>query len=328
MKKLLLLAFALLLIFPDLSYGQAGKKLKIYGATFPSSFALYVLEPEILSGWNGPLRDYEKKWIPEKYHNLPILGGWYGKGMIPDKEVLLRARFDKALVLTGAHRQGDDSLPALKKLGFDIVALPNVSLADNINMFSAMGREFGVPERGEALAAYGREALARVAESMKDLPKEQYTRIYMAQDVDGLTTSCNNTARSEAFMLAGGINVNECPKGIGDATIKISFEHILRHDPDVILINHPTFMRHYQNDKKWQALRAAREGRVYFVPYEPFSWLDRPASFMRFMGTQWLAAKLHPEHFKIDLAAETDKFLRLFFRLKLSPEQIKAILEP
>jgi iron complex transport system substrate-binding protein len=87
-------------------------------------------------------------------------------------------------------------------------------------------------------------------------------------------------------------------------------------------------MRQYAKDSKWRGLRAAREGRVYFVPYEPFAWLDRPASFMRFIGVQWLAQKLHPERFSIDLEAETGRFLRLFFRLDLSREQIKRILNP
>lgn len=329
MKKLFLILLASFFIVAGQNTARAAGEsaIKVYGATFPSSFAIYVLDPDILAGWNGPLRDYEKKFIPAKYHNLPVLGGWYGTGMIPDKEVLMRARFDRALVLTSDDKKNEEALPELQKLGFDIVALPNVGMAENVEMFRAMGREFGREARGEALAAYGEAALKRVAASLRNLPREEYRRVYMAQDMDGLTTSCSGSSRSEALLLAGGINVHECPKGVGESVSKISFEQIMYYDPDVIFINHPGFMRQYPKDKKWHGLRAAREGQVYFVPHEPFSWLDRPASFMRFMGVQWLAAKLHPDKFKIDLEAETANFLKLFFRLELSGGEIKSILK-
>lgn len=323
-KKILITSLLMLLVMAPAS---AMAKQKVYGATFPASFALYVLDPELLAGWNGPLRDYEKKFIPEKYHHLPILGGWYGKGMIPDKEVLLRAKFDKAFTLTGDHKQGNDALSVLKKLGIPTVALPARTLQENIVMFRAMGIEFEVPERGEALAAYGENALARVAGWMKDLPESKRVRIYMAQDVDGLTTTCAGGIRSEVFDLAGAVNVHACPENMRETIIKISFEQILRYDPDVILINHPTFMDRFPRDTRWHQLRAAKTGNVFFVPHEPFSWMDRPASFMRFIGAQWLAETLHPDRCEMDMEAETDKFLRLFFRLELSPEEIRSILK-
>ncbi|NLY41191.1 MAG: ABC transporter substrate-binding protein [Desulfovibrionales bacterium] len=330
MDKLRVVALSLLLALfsMTLAWADSGHQLKVYGATFPSNYALYVLDPELLAGWNGPLRDYEKKFIPEKYQQLPVLGGWYGAGMIPDKEVLIQAGFDKAFVLVSGKQQTHESLQELEKLGFDVLALPDVFLQDSVSSFQALGQDLGVPERGAALGEYGQQAMAKVADSLKDLPENAYVRVYFAQDVDGLTTICAHSSRSDVITLAGGINVHQCSAGMDEGVIKISFEQIMHYDPDVILINHPSCMHNFSRDSRWQALRAVRQGQVYFVPYEPFSWLDRPASFMRFLGLQWLANTLHPDRFSIDMEEETDRFLRLFFRLDLSNDAIKKILNP
>lgn len=322
------LGLVLIVLSMTLAWADSGHQLKVYGATFPSNYALYVLDPELLAGWNGPLRDYEKKFIPEKYQQLPILGGWYGAGMIPDKEVLIQAGFDKAFVLVGQKQQTHESLQVLEKLGFDVLALPDVFLRDAASSFETMGAAFGVPERGAALGAYGQQAMANVADSLKGLPENSYVRVYFAQDVDGLTTICGQSSRADVITLAGGINVHQCSQGMEEGVIKISFEQIMLYDPDVILINHPTCMHNFAQDSRWQALRAVRQGQVYFVPYGPFSWLDRPASFMRFLGVQWLANTLHPDRFPMDMEKETDRFLQLFFRLDLSTDAIQKILHP
>lgn len=51
----------------------AAEKLpRVYGATFPSSFALYVFHPDLLAGWNGPLRDYEKNISQKNTSSYPF----------------------------------------------------------------------------------------------------------------------------------------------------------------------------------------------------------------------------------------------------------------
>ncbi|WAW10124.1 ABC transporter substrate-binding protein [Oxalobacter vibrioformis] len=324
MKRVIL---AVMLCFMSITAHAEEKLPRVYGATFPSSFALYVFNPDLLAGWNGILRDYEKKYIPEKYQKLPVLGGWYGKGMIPDREILLKSHLDMAFLLSGDRARGDAIITSLRQLNIPLVVMPNVTLEDNISMFRNLGKTFNMPDRGNALGGYGEDALKKVGGMLKNLPEKKRVRVYMAQDVDGLTTTCDGSTRSKAIRLAGGSNVHQCPHEMRESIMKISFEQIMNYDPDVIIINHPTFQARFSADSRWKVLRAVREGRVYFVPHEPFSWLDRPASFMRFIGIQWLAVKLHPDLCPIDLPEETDRFLRLFFRLDLSGEQIKTILK-
>ena len=57
------------------------------------------------------------------------------------------------------------------------------------------------------------------------------------------------------------------------------------------------------------------------------NWVDRPPSFMRALGIQWLANALYPKQFPLDLEAETRRFYRLFFGVDLSDAQLVALLD-
>lgn len=300
----------------------------IYAATPPSAFTLYALDPELLAGWNTPLRGYERNYIPERYYRLPVLGGWYGEGYIPDREVLLSSGIKKAFYLSVRAHDNLRIAEALEGLGMDVVVVPGQRLADMAECFRAMGRAFNRPVRGEALGRYAEEALARVTNAMKDLPEDEKVKVYIALERDGLATVCRGSERAEVLDVVGAINVNECPAGTEEAFLRIPFEQLMAYDPDVILIYHPDHMRAIPGDPKWRRLRAVREGRCYFMPRGPFSWLERPASYMRLIGIQWLANKLHPDRIEFDEQKESKGFMKLFFNLDLDDKQIDELFEP
>ncbi|MCL2029760.1 MAG: ABC transporter substrate-binding protein [Deltaproteobacteria bacterium] len=307
---------------------EAPDARSVYGATPPATFTLYALDPELLAGWNTPLRDYEKKFIPAKYHDLPILGGWYGQGFVPDREMLLASGIKKAFYLsTGFH----DALPiteTLGRLGMEVISVPGARLADLPLSFRAMGWAFGREERGEALAAYAETVLGKVGAALGNLPTERHARVYVALEADGQASVCRDSERAEVFRLAGAVSVHQCPPGATEAFLRVTFEQIMRYDPEVILVFHPNLMRQIPGDPRWQNLPAVRRGRVYFIPRGPFSWLERPASYMRLIGAQWLAGTLHPDLYEVDIRDESAKFMKLFFNLDLTGEEIDQLFEP
>jgi iron complex transport system substrate-binding protein len=324
--KSLILWAVLLGALPALA--EAPDARSVYGPTPPSNFTLYALDPELLAGWNTPLRDYEKKFIPARYWNLPVLGGWYGQGFVPDRETLLASGVKRAFYLSmGAH----DSLPiaeTLTALGMEVTSIPGSRLGDLAACFRTLGRAFNRPERGEALAAYADEVLGRVASAMKDLPPEKRTRVYVALEADGLASVCRNSERAEVFETAGAVSVHTCPPGAEEAFLRVNFEQLMAYDPEAILVYHPNLMRKIPDDPKWRQLSAVRQGRVWFMPRGPFSWLERPATYMRLIGVQWLAHTLHPEMYPVDIKAESKKFMKLFFNLDLGEEQANDLFEP
>jgi iron complex transport system substrate-binding protein len=329
-------AFALLILaaiiaiaaVPPPALAEAPDARSVYGATPPSNFALYALDPELLAGWNTPLRDYEKKFIPAKYHSLPVLGGWYGQGFVPDREVLLASGLKKAFYLAQGFQ---DALPiseTLAKLGMEVIKIPGFRLNEQASTFRAMGRAFGRAERGEALAAYAEAALAKVGAAMRSLPPEKRVKMYVALEADGLASFCRRSERAEVFALAGAENVHNCPPGTEEAFLRLTFEQLMAYDPEVVLVFHPALMRKIPDDPKWRRLSAVRQGRVLFMPRGPFTWLERPATYMRLIGVQWLANALHPDLYEVDIKAESAAFMKLFFNLDLSGEEIDDLFKP
>ena len=300
----------------------------IYGATPPSNFTLYALDPELLAGWNAPLRDYEKKFIPAKYHTLPILGGWYGQGFVPNREVLLGSGVKRALYLSTGFLDSQPITETLTRLGMDVTSLSGSKMADLASCFRAMGHAFNRKERGEALAAYAEATLLQVDSAMKRLPPEKRIRIYVALEADGLASVCRNSERAEVFEMAGAVSVHNCPPGARESFLRVTFEQLMTYDPDVILVYHPNLMRAIPGNSKWQQLSAVRRGQVYFMPRGPFSWLERPATYMRLIGVQWLAGVLHPDLYSVDIKAKSKEFMKLFFNLDLTEKQIVGLFDP
>lgn len=297
----------------------------VYGPTLPSTCALYALDPELVAGWNAPLRPYEKKFIPEKYQALPVLGGWYGEGFIPDREVLMASGVKKAFFVGNEVHDRQKIAGSLEQLGMEIVYAPG-GLWQTPECFRSMGRAFNRVERGEALAEYAEQALAKMEKTVGSLPDDKRPSLYFGMQADGLATACRGSSRAAGLELAGGRNVHVCPPGTENASTRITFEQLMAYDPDVILIYEPKLFESISGHRLWSRLRAVESGRVYLVPRGPFSWLDRPATYMRLIGVQWLSNLLHPDLFPLDVPAETRVFMKLFFNVDLNDQQLEELL--
>ncbi|MDR1545676.1 MAG: ABC transporter substrate-binding protein [Deltaproteobacteria bacterium] len=317
--------WASLLVAAPAAAEDRGDLRTVYGATHPSTFALYALDPDLLGGWNTLLRGYEKKFIPEKYQSLPVLGGWYGAGYTPDREVLISSGLRKAFYLGGQYHDRLGIAAVLEELGMEVVMIP-AEFSKTPETFRAMGQAFNRPERGEALAGYAQAVIERLRSSVGGLAADQRPRVFLALGVDGLTSICRRSDRSEAIYLAGGENVYECPDEMAEANLQLGLEEIMRLDPDVVLVYSPELAAVIEDEPGWGQLRAVKAGRWRLVPRGPFSWLERPATYMRLIGAQWLANWLHPDLYPLDVKAELRVFLKLFFGLEADDQQIDELL--
>jgi iron complex transport system substrate-binding protein len=100
----------------------------------------------------------------------------------------------------------------------------------------------------------------------------------------------------------------------------------MTYNPDVIIVQNRAVYNDLIDDPLWENLKALKSGRIYLVPIQPFNWIDRPPSFMRVIGIQWLAHLFHPKEFKADLSVRTKEFYELFLHVKLNDEQVKNLL--
>jgi iron complex transport system substrate-binding protein len=109
---------------------------------------------------------------------------------------------------------------------------------------------------------------------------------------------------------------------------QVSLEQVMAYDPDVILVKEKSFFDVVYKDPRWKNLRAVRQRRVFQIPYQPFNWFDRPPSFMRLLGAQWVLSVFHPGRVSFDLRTKTRDFYQTFLGVKLDDRQVTEILGP
>lgn len=301
---------------------------RLYASHTSLLYLLYALAPETIQGltkaWNPSQLPYLKESVKDK----PVVGGFFGQGKLPNLEAILALHPDLILLSASAENLASlkERFHALQK---PLLYLESASLEDHIHAFEALGGRLGKEVRAKKLADYGRDSLALGQRISAYLTTHRLppTRLYEAHGIDGLSTTCNDSARAALLALGGAQGVHECPlQRTRRGHVKISFEQLLGYQPESILLYERELLETIQRDPKWQLLHAVKNRRLYLVPSEPFNWLDKPPSFMQFLGIRWLAEKLHPDALGIDLIAETQAFYRLFLDVELDREWAGAIL--
>jgi iron complex transport system substrate-binding protein len=109
---------------------------------------------------------------------------------------------------------------------------------------------------------------------------------------------------------------------------RVSLEQILRSDPAVIVATDVRFARAVRTDARWSGVAAVREGRIFIIPGDPINWLDRPPSFMRILGVQWLASVLYPDAYPGDIVRETITFYRDYLHQTIDESSARKLLSP
>lgn len=279
-----------------------------------------ALAPDLLVGLPYPFKRNPEadKFLPARYADLPQLDG----GL----EQLKAAEADFALGWTTPSFVRD-------RVGqFDKIALPAVLVdVDRLDQYPAtfrfLGRVLHRQDRAEALASALEEMAGRVDALAATIPPGQKLRVYYAESIDGLTTQCDGSDRSDVIRRAGAINAMHCTNPTTQAdNMPIDLETLLSIDPDVIVTRFPQTAKTVMADPRWRQLRAVREGRVYAVPTLPFNWFDRPPSYMRALGMRWLQRTLYPDRASFDLADETRRFYQLFLAVSPSEADLDQIL--
>ena len=83
-------------------------------------------------------------------------------------------------------------------------------LSDWPAAFEFVGTLIGREARGKALAAYIRDAQARVDAALGELPESERISVYYAEMPDGLASDCHTSFHTEAIELARITSYNVC----------------------------------------------------------------------------------------------------------------------
>lgn len=312
----------------SLNYNLLTKEpIKVYASTPTLLYALYAIAPEKISGVNFEWNNYEKPYIKEDILKEPVVGGFFGQGKIPNVEMLLR--LNPELILINANSKNmkkvEEIFGSIKK---PMLYLNSTTLNDYIETLEILGKVLNKQERAKELIDYANSSL-QLSQNLQNHMKNnnlKKVRMYYAQGKDGLSTECDGSRHVTLVPLSGGEVSHKCSDKGDYGRVKISFEEILKEKPDMILVYERELFDRIFDDPKWKLLDAVKNKKVYYIPREPFSWFDRPPSFMRFLGLRWLINLAYPDVFEIDIKKETKEFYKLFLDIDLTDEQIDKIL--
>ncbi|WP_166141143.1 ABC transporter substrate-binding protein [Methylosinus sp. RM1] len=313
---------------------MAGRKVaipadpkRIFGAAPPVAVTLYAIAPERMIGINVPMRGDEKSLYRKEALDLPVLGSNAGMGRQLNLEEIAAMRPDLVIAWLGFYQEKSQVEASFAKIKVPVIFLKLDTLDDYAEAFAFLGRVFGREAQANEMAAYIRDALARVRKATADIPPAEKLRVYYAESADGLATDCDKSFHTEPILIAGGDNVYHCEQTSHVGMEKISVEQIVALKPSLILTQDKSFPALAKSSALWRNVEAVKSGRIVNVPHAPFNWLDRPPSYMRALGVQWLANLFYPARFPLDLKAETKKFYRLFLGVDISDADFSRIME-
>lgn len=301
---------------------------RVFTGSPPATYMLYALDPSLLVGVNFTIKAEDRRFLRPEFTRLPVAGGVFGQGRNINLEALLALKPD--VVLMWAWKDGgagNKLAERLHKSGIATVFLNLDSLENYPKAFTFLGDLLGRREQARKLADYARDTLRTVAAVTAGIPDRERVTVYYAEGTDGLATERETSVHAEVIRLAGGKNVHRGAALDHAGMEKINLEQVLLYNPQVIVAQERIFRDSVARDKRWQSIRAVRNGQVWLIPRTPFNWFDRPPSFMRLLGLKWFANRLYPKRYPINIAKETKEFYRLFLGVELGDKDLREILQ-
>jgi iron complex transport system substrate-binding protein len=315
MKKILM---ALILIAISSLVASAANKgtfavkgEKIYSPTMQGSFLVYIMAPDRLAGWSAALKKHEMDYLPKKYSDLPIFGGWeYGKPV--DKDLIKIHNIKKAVVILNSGKP-EPRIKELESMGLDVLVLYASTTDDYIDLYRKLGKQMGLESRGNQIADFGKEMLDKTRKMVEDIPDFAQKRVYVGHGNDGLNALCY----FDPLEIVNAKNLFEC----SDGAVRLTIDQIKLMNPEFIIQINPAM-----EYNEWRNLITYSEGRFHKPPYGPLGWLHHLTPYTSFIGVPWLACELYPDKCTFDIEKEGRRYYKLFFGMELTDMQLKQIL--
>lgn len=300
---------------------------RVFSGSPPATYLLYAIDPGLLAGTNFNVRAEERRFLRPEFNRLPVAGAGIGQGRSINVEALLALKPDVVVMWAWPDGGiGNQLAERLHKSGIPTVFLDLDRLETYPAVITFLGELLGRRERARRLADYARDALGSVAAATAGIPERERVTVYYAEGTDGLATERETSFHAQLIRLAGARNVHRGAALDHAGMEKVSLEQVLLYDPQAIVAQERAFFDAVAHDRRWQGVRAVKDGKVWLIPRGPFNWFDRPPSFMRLLGLKWLVNRLYPKRYPIDIVRETREFYRLFLGVNLTDRDLRDIL--
>lgn len=235
--------------------------------------------------------------MPEAMKNIPEVGFVYNINM----ESLIGLRPDLVIANKNQHEK---FLPLLESNKIPVITI-NPKTYDEVKAkLVLMGKIYGVPEKGEAVAAKMDQQVKAITDK---LPREEKRVVIMHATPSSVTVELDNSIAGCIAKMLGFKNV-----AVGATPIKgkpektpYSMEALVEKNPEIIFI---TFMgdseeienrlrADVKSNPAWAALEAVRNDKVYLLPERLF--LLNPGLHYP-DAVKYMAKTVYPEVYKDD----------------------------
>ena len=226
--------------------------------------------------------------LPEQARDLPRIGVLRSLNL----EKIFAMKPDLVLINANlhAHRAVRHHLI---DAGIPNVALDYANFHDYIGILDLFCRLNGGSVETNSTAKRIISQVRKLTEEAARLPSPRFAVLFVASG--GFVLESGDLNVPTMAEMLGGTNIARQESG----RLKYSFEQLLIDDPDIILINtmgdskalQKKFTRDLISQPAWQQLKAAKTGRVHFLPPELFLYMAGsryPEAFLH------LARLLHP----------------------------------
>lgn len=335
MKKIVLICLFLLIGLDAREIiDMGGKKVeipekitKVFGTSPPSTYMIYTIDSSLIVGLNfnhARGNNESSNMLDPRFMAIPIVGGLQCGGNSMNRETLLSLHPDVVFLWN------NDASSQLAQYLFESSKIPSInveleSVESLPKAYLFFGEVLERMPRAKILSEYASDALEKTKNVVKANASKRPV-VYYAEGADGLATECDQSFHYEAIKFSGGINPHLCSTKSGLGLEKVTLEQVILYNPDIIIAQEREFVEKVKNDARWRSIKAIKEGKVFLVPKVPFNWIDRPPSFMRLLGIQWLTHVLYDTPNAEQFKAEMKAFYKLFLNIDLDDAQLQKIL--
>jgi iron complex transport system substrate-binding protein len=294
---------------------------RVFPAGPPAAILLYTLAPDLLLGWPRANRAEECAFLLPDICARPEVGRLTGRGNSANLESVLALKPDLILDVGSTSA----TYVSLATRVQEQTGIPYALLDGLFDATAATYRLLGklTQRDAEPYATYAEDTLLTIQTRVNRIPESERPRVYYARGPKGLETGLGGSINVETIEFLGARNVAGETKG-GLATV--SFEQVLKWDPEVIVTIDRDFAGGVRSDPLWKDISAVRSGRVHLSPKMPFGWVDFPPSVNRLIGLRWLAQILYPDHFKEDIRTQTPEFYTRFYHVTPTDADLDRVL--
>jgi iron complex transport system substrate-binding protein len=198
--------------------------------------------------------------FPPEIKDKPKIGGFSSISL----EKVAAAKPD---LVVAAHLTPPGTVSRLRDLGIPVVVLAPKNINDMIKDIRMVGMITGTNSRAETLVGNFTRRLSAISSIPDSASRPVVVHVVWH---DPLYISGNGTLQNEVIVRAGGINAFAGRNG----WVTVSLEEFRSINPDIIFVNggngmgkkgSDAILETFQNDPRYAALTAVREGHIYAV---------------------------------------------------------------